>query len=171
MAILPCSKWVQWVYVFLRIIYLHPLELIRMEYDLLRSKWLTKWYTWQLSSLWTGTWTNTRKQNRNISTDTNTHMETKSKYYFDFISMCVFVCLSAVNSSIFGKSSHFPFPYFVLLVLRYFPFHVAWYGSCLIILLATPLCPGALLWFRCLMIFLISLPLTNSIPVLRLAFW
>ena len=27
-------------------------------------------------------------------------------------------------SSIFGKSSHFPFHYFVLFVLRYFPFHV-----------------------------------------------
>ena len=26
----------------------------------------------------------------------------------------VFVCLSTVISSIFGKSSHFPFPYFVL---------------------------------------------------------
>ena len=33
--------------------------------------------------------------------------------YFDFVSLCVFVCLSTVISSIFGKSSHFPFPYFV----------------------------------------------------------
>ena len=54
---------------------------------------------------------------------TNIHMETKSKY-FNFVSVCVFVCLSTVISSIFGKSSHFPFPYFVLFVLRYFPFHV-----------------------------------------------
>ena len=36
MAILPCSKWVQWVYVFLLIIYLLLLELIRMVYDLFR---------------------------------------------------------------------------------------------------------------------------------------
>ena len=34
--------------------------------------------------------------------------------YFDFVSVCVFVCLFTMNSSIFGKSSHFPFPYFVL---------------------------------------------------------
>ena len=34
------------------------------------------------------------------------------------------VCLSTVISSIFGKSSHFPFPYFVLFVLWYFPFQV-----------------------------------------------
>ena len=27
-------------------------------------------------------------------------------------------------SSIFGKNFHIPFPYFVLFVLRYFPFHV-----------------------------------------------
>ena len=40
--------------------------------------------------------------------------------YFDFISVCVFVCLPTVISSIFGKSSHFPFPYFVLFELRYF---------------------------------------------------
>ena len=44
--------------------------------------------------------------------------------YFNFVSVCVFVCLSSVISSIFGKSFHFPFPYFVLFVLRYFPFHV-----------------------------------------------
>ena len=29
-----------------------------------------------------------------------------------------------VISSIFGKSFHFPFPYFVLFILRYFPFHM-----------------------------------------------
>jgi hypothetical protein len=29
-----------------------------------------------------------------------------------------------VISSIIGKSFHFPFPYFVLFVLRYFPFQV-----------------------------------------------
>ena len=29
--------------------------------------------------------------------------------------MCVFVCVSTVLSSVFGKSSHFPFPYFMLL--------------------------------------------------------
>ena len=29
-----------------------------------------------------------------------------------------------VISSISGKSFHFPFPYFVMFVLRYFPFHV-----------------------------------------------
>ena len=29
--------------------------------------------------------------------------------YFDFVSICVFMCLS----SIFGKRFHFPFPYFV----------------------------------------------------------
>ena len=34
--------------------------------------------------------------------------------YFNFVSVCVFVCLSTVNSSILSKSSHFPFPYFVL---------------------------------------------------------
>ena len=44
---------------------------------------------------------------------------------FDFVSVCLFVCLSTVISSIFGKSSHFPVPYFVLFILRYFPFHVA----------------------------------------------
>jgi hypothetical protein len=46
--------------------------------------------------------------------------------YFNFISVCVFMCLSTVNSSIFGKSSHFSFPYFVLFVLQYFPFHVVY---------------------------------------------
>ena len=44
--------------------------------------------------------------------------------YFDFVSVCVFVCLSTVISSIFGKSSHFPFSYFVLFILWYFPFHI-----------------------------------------------
>ena len=29
-----------------------------------------------------------------------------------------------VISSIFGKNFHFPFPYFVLFVLRHFPFHM-----------------------------------------------
>jgi len=38
----------------------------------------------------------------------------------------VFVCLSTAISSIFGKSFYFPFPYFVLFVLRYFPFHVVY---------------------------------------------
>ena len=51
--------------------------------------------------------------------------------YFDFVSMCVFVCLSTVNSSIFGQSSHFAFPYFVLFILWYFPFHVVYLGSSL----------------------------------------
>jgi len=37
---------------------------------------------------------------------------------------CVFLYLSTVISSIFGKSFHFPFPYFVLFVLWYFPLHV-----------------------------------------------
>ena len=37
---------------------------------------------------------------------------------------------STVNSSIFGKSSHFPFPYFVLFVLQYFPFHVVYIYIC-----------------------------------------
>ena len=32
-----------------------------------------------------------------------------------------------VISSISGKSFHFPFPCFVIFVLRYFPFHVIWY--------------------------------------------
>ena len=36
------------------------------------------------------------------------------------VCVCVCMCLSTVISSIFGKSSHFPFPYFVLFVLRYF---------------------------------------------------
>ena len=39
--------------------------------------------------------------------------------YFDFVSVCVFVWLSTVISSIFGKSFHFPFPYFVFLVLSF----------------------------------------------------
>ena len=34
--------------------------------------------------------------------------------------LCVFVCLSTVISSIFGKSFRFPFPYFVL-PIYYFP--------------------------------------------------
>ena len=45
---------------------------------------------------------------------------------FDFVFVCVFVCLSTMISSIFGKSFHFPFPYFVLFIFRYFPFHVVW---------------------------------------------
>jgi len=41
------------------------------------------------------------------------------------LSFYVFTCACpTVTSSIFGKSFHFPFPYFVLSVLRYFPFHV-----------------------------------------------
>ena len=32
-----------------------------------------------------------------------------------------------VISSIFGKSFHFPLPYFVIFILRYFPFHVVHY--------------------------------------------
>ena len=36
-----------------------------------------------------------------------------------------FLCVySSVISSISGKSFHFPFPYFVIFILRYFPFHV-----------------------------------------------
>jgi hypothetical protein len=41
------------------------------------------------------------------------------------LSFCVFLC--ACPTAIFlilGKSFHFPFPYFVLFVLQYFPFHV-----------------------------------------------
>ena len=65
--------------------------------------------------------------------------------YFDFVSMCVFVCLSTLISSIFGKSSHFPFPYFVFFVLRCFPiqmvcFHIisdssteAYYGRLIVL--------------------------------------
>ena len=34
----------------------------------------------------------------------------------------------AVISSIFGKSYHFPFPYFALFILQYFPFHVVYNG-------------------------------------------
>ena len=34
--------------------------------------------------------------------------------YFEFDSVCVFECVSSVISSIFGKSSHFPFRYYVL---------------------------------------------------------
>ena len=37
----------------------------------------------------------------------------KLKTYFNFVSVCVFVCLSTVISSIFGKSFHFPVSYFV----------------------------------------------------------
>ena len=38
---------------------------------------------------------------------------------------CVCACACpTVTSSIFGKSFHFAFPYFVLFILRYFPFHV-----------------------------------------------
>ena len=62
------------------------------------------------SSRWTGTRTYTRKQNQNIL----------------ILFPCVFVCLSTVNSSIFGKNSHFPFLYFVLFVLWYFCFHVVY---------------------------------------------
>ena len=53
-----------------------------------------------------------------VDRHTNTHMETKSKY-FNFVSVCVFVCLSTMISSIFGKSSHCPFPYVVLFVLSF----------------------------------------------------
>ena len=39
----------------------------------------------------------------------------------------MFTCVCPmVISSIFGKSFHFPFPYFVLFVLRYFPFHMVY---------------------------------------------
>ena len=80
-----------------------------------------------------------------VDRHTNTHTETKLKYfdrqgclyqseevltyirsllidkeghpyplkYFDFVSVCMFVCLSTMISSIFDKSSHFPFAYFV----------------------------------------------------------
>ena len=38
----------------------------------------------------------------------------------------MFVCACpSVISSIFGKSFRFSFPYFVIFVLRYFPFHLA----------------------------------------------
>ena len=40
------------------------------------------------------------------------------------ISWYSFRVFSSVISSISGKSFHFPFPYFVIFVLRYFPFHV-----------------------------------------------
>ena len=39
----------------------------------------------------------------------------------------VFSCACpTLISSIFGKSFHFPFPYFVLFIFRYFPFHVVY---------------------------------------------
>ena len=37
--------------------------------------------------------------------------------HFDFVSVCVFVCQSTMNSSIFGKNSLFPFPYLVQLII------------------------------------------------------
>ena len=44
-----------------------------------------------------------------------------------WLSFCVFACaFPTVISSIFGKSFHFPFPYFVLFVFRYLPFHVVY---------------------------------------------
>ena len=44
-----------------------------------------------------------------------------------WLSFHVFVCACpTVISSIFGKSFHFPFVYFVLFVLQYFPFHVVY---------------------------------------------
>ena len=43
------------------------------------------------------------------------------------LSFCVFACACpTVISSMFGKSFHFPFPYFVLFVLWYFNFHVVY---------------------------------------------
>ena len=43
------------------------------------------------------------------------------------LSFRVFACAFPMEiSSIFGKSFPSPFPYFVLFVLRYFPFHVVW---------------------------------------------
>ena len=45
------------------------------------------------------------------------------------LSFGAFLCACpTVISSIFGKSFHFPFPYFVIFVLWYFPFHVVWNG-------------------------------------------
>ena len=84
---------------------------------------------------------------------TNTHAETKSKYFnvcvlfwlrrmavsveiFRFcFRVCVRTCLSTVNSSIFGKSSHFSFPYFVLFVLWYFPLPVVYWNDNLLIII------------------------------------
>ena len=41
------------------------------------------------------------------------------------LSFRVFTCACpTVTSSIFGKNFHFPFPYFVLFVVWYFPFHM-----------------------------------------------
>ena len=41
------------------------------------------------------------------------------------LSFRVFACAFPTEiSSIFGKIFHFPFPYFVLFVLQYYPFHV-----------------------------------------------
>ena len=72
---------------------------------------------------WTGTRIHTRKQNRNMWRHPCRVAHIHSLYsdwgrpcpskYFDFVSVCVFVCLSTVNSSIFGGSSRFPFPYFI----------------------------------------------------------
>ena len=46
------------------------------------------------------------------------------------LSFCVFACaFPKVISSIFGKSFSFPFPYFVLFVLQYFPFHMVFNQS------------------------------------------
>jgi hypothetical protein len=43
------------------------------------------------------------------------------------LSFCAFACaLPTVISSILGKSFPFPFPYFELFVLQYFPFFVIW---------------------------------------------
>ena len=44
--------------------------------------------------------------------------------YLDSVSVCLCLPVPFVISSIPGKSFHFPFPYFVIFVLRYFPFHV-----------------------------------------------
>ena len=50
-----------------------------------------------------------------------------------WLSSRVFLCSClTVISSIFGKNFHFPFPYLVLFILQYFPFHVVsctyWYN-------------------------------------------
>ena len=93
-------------------------------------------YLWQyiITDHWRTGAQNTWKLNRNIWTDMAVFHNQKRVNVWEHmkkmaLSFRMFLCACpSVISSIFGKSFHFPFPYFVLFVLRYFPFHMVYHN-------------------------------------------
>ena len=82
----------------------------------------------------TGTWKHTETVSRNFDRHGSLYQswlkKTAVPVEISRYSFSVFSCASpSVISSISGRSFHFPFPYFVIFVVWYFPFHVVCFKS------------------------------------------